>query len=99
MNLLAWLGRELRHGTTVFAATYSFAAILAAQLPTPAGAAEGTVLAGANVTFMASAEGSPTPTFQWHKNGNAIVGATSQILSFSVVTAADAGTYQVIATN
>src|SRR6188768_3167926 len=99
MNLLAWSGRELRHGTNVFAAAFCFAAILAAQLPMHADAAESTVLVGANVTLIASADGSPAPTFQWRKNGTAIVGATNQTLSFSGVTASDAGTYQVVATN
>jgi len=43
--------------------------------------------------------GSPAPTLQWNKNGGAVAGANGPTLSFSSVTAADAGTYTVVATN
>jgi hypothetical protein len=99
MNLLAWSEKQTRYGANRFAAAFGLAAILSAQMPLCASAAEGAVLAGANVTFIASADGSPAPTFQWRKNGNAIAGATNAILSFNAVSSADAGIYQVVATN
>ena len=57
------------------------------------------VNAGATVTLTAAATGTPAPTYQWQKNGAAIAGATSAALTLTNVTAADAGTYVVIATN
>lgn len=57
------------------------------------------VVAGAKVTFLASADGSPAPTFQWKKNGVAIPGATAATLVFSSVSLSDAGTYRVTALN
>ncbi len=58
-----------------------------------------TVGAGTNVTFTAAASGSPAPTFQWRKNGDDIPGATSPSLTLNSVQLADAGSYQLIATN
>jgi len=58
-----------------------------------------TVAAGANVTFIVAANGTPTPTFQWRKNGVAISGATSATLTLNSVTSADAATYTAVATN
>ncbi len=58
-----------------------------------------TAAPGASVTFTAAASGSPTPTYQWQKDGNAIGGATNASLSLTNVQAGDAGTYAVVATN
>lgn len=48
-------------------------------------AAEGdvfeSVIPGTSVTFSASADGSPAPTFQWFKEGATIVGATDLTLT------------------
>jgi hypothetical protein len=58
-----------------------------------------TVTAGGSVTFTAAAGGSPTPTFQWAKNGTAISGATNASLTLSNVSSSDAATYTIVATN
>ncbi|MES2691835.1 MAG: immunoglobulin domain-containing protein, partial [Verrucomicrobiota bacterium] len=58
-----------------------------------------TVSVGANVTFAANALGSPTPTFQWQKEGVNISGATNAALVLPGVTLADTGRYTLIATN
>ena len=58
-----------------------------------------TVTAGANVTFRGSAIGNPAPTFQWQKDGVALVGATSSALTLPTTTLADAGRYTLTATN
>ncbi|MBL9208888.1 MAG: immunoglobulin domain-containing protein [Opitutaceae bacterium] len=58
-----------------------------------------TVTAGANVTFTATATGSPTPTLQWQKNGSPLAGQTGPSLTLSNVQAADAGSYTCVATN
>ena len=58
-----------------------------------------TVLAGAAVTFTAAAIGTPTPTWQWQKDGAAISGATSATLTFPAVALTDAARYTVTATN
>lgn len=54
---------------------------------------------GGSVTFSASAAGSPAPTYQWLRNGSTISGATSSSLTLNNLSAADAGTYSVVATN
>ena len=54
------------------------------------------VTAGATVTFSVQATGSPPPTFQWSRNGQAILGATSSTLTLPAVQAADAGSYSVV---
>ena len=58
-----------------------------------------TVIAGNSVTLVAAADGPPTPTFQWRKNGVPIGGATGASLTFPSIAGADAGIYTVIATN
>lgn len=58
-----------------------------------------TVSYGATVTFIAAAEGVPTPTFQWRRDGLEIAGATGATLTLASVSAADAGAYTVTATN
>lgn len=58
-----------------------------------------TVTAGGTATFTAAATGSPTPTFQWRKDGTAIVGATGTTLTLTNVAVSAAGTYSVVATN
>ncbi len=58
-----------------------------------------TVQVGQKVTLVASADGNPTPTFQWKKNNVAISGATNTALIFETITLTDSGTYSVLATN
>jgi large repetitive protein len=55
--------------------------------------------AASSVTFTASAHGSPTPTYQWKKNGVLISGATGTSYTISSVKSSDAGTYTVVAAN
>jgi hypothetical protein len=57
------------------------------------------VVAGATVTLSVTATGSPTPTFQWRRNGTPLAGATASTLTLTNVQAADAGDYTVVATN
>jgi hypothetical protein len=58
-----------------------------------------TVAAGGSVTFTAAANGTPTPTFQWQKDGVNISGATNAAYSIANVAAGDAGSYTVQAAN
>ena len=58
-----------------------------------------TVAAGASVTFSVVATGTPTPTYQWFKNGTAITGATNSSYTIASVVPTDAATYAVSATN
>jgi Immunoglobulin domain len=51
-----------------------------------------------NVTFRVVATGTNL-VYQWHKNGNAIAGATNASLSLVNVQAADAGSYSVVVSN
>jgi hypothetical protein len=54
---------------------------------------------GESVTFSVTASGTPTPTFQWRKDGTNISGATSSSYTISSVQTGDAGTYTVVVTN
>jgi hypothetical protein len=58
-----------------------------------------TVVAGNSASFSVTAAGTPTPTFQWQRNGSALSGATSNTLLLANAQAADAGDYTVVVTN
>ncbi len=58
-----------------------------------------TVTAGGSASFTVAASGTPTPTFQWQKDGVDIPGATSTAYTIASVTANDAGNYAAVATN
>lgn len=54
---------------------------------------------GSVVTFSATADGTPAPTFQWYKDGTAIEGATSATLTIQSFQEANVGRYTVEASN
>ncbi len=54
---------------------------------------------GGSVTFSVAATGSPTPTYQWRKDGNDIVGATGATLTLTNVQTTAAGDYSVFISN
>lgn len=57
------------------------------------------VVAGQSITLSVAATGTPTPTYQWRKNGAAISGATNTTLAFTNITVADAGWYTAAVSN
>lgn len=57
------------------------------------------VAAGGTATFHVVATGTPSPTYQWFLNGNAVAGATSASLTVPNARASDAGTYTVTVSN
>lgn len=58
-----------------------------------------TVLKGSTVVFNSDANGYPSPTFSWSKDGTIITSATSKRLVVTGVTGIDAGTYICTAKN
>jgi hypothetical protein len=54
---------------------------------------------GAPLTLTVLASGSPSPTYQWRKDGSNISGATSATYFLAITTLADDGTYDCVATN
>lgn len=50
-----------------------------------------TVFAGKSATFSVTATGTPTPTYQWMKNGIAILGATSKTYTIPATSLSDNG--------
>jgi hypothetical protein len=98
MNLLTSSGRTIGFGIRKHAALCGAFALLSILSPSAALGAT-TVVPGANLTLIASAEGTPAPTFQWRKNGTAIPGATASTFAILGATSVDAGTYQVVASN
>lgn len=57
------------------------------------------VAAGALATFSVEAVGTPSPAYQWRKNGLNIPGATNNVYSIAGCAPADEGFYSVVATN
>ncbi len=58
-----------------------------------------TVNVGTNVVFTVAASGTPTPTYQWRKDGANLAGETGATLTLNNVQMAAAGVYTVVATN
>jgi sugar lactone lactonase YvrE len=56
-------------------------------------------VAGGAVSMEVGAIGVPAPSVQWRKNGVAVPGATTGILSIAAAQAADAGSYDAVLTN
>jgi hypothetical protein len=54
---------------------------------------------GTSATLSVVAAGTSPLAYQWSKNGTAIIGATSASLTFSSLTAGDAGSYSVVVSN
>jgi hypothetical protein len=59
----------------------------------------GTLSIGNVASFRVTATGSPAPLYQWRKNSSPIGGATSSVFILGAVTAASAGSYDVVVTN
>lgn len=57
------------------------------------------VSSGAKASFNVVAAGSPPPSYQWHKNGTAIINANNSTLDIAPVSVADSGSYTVSASN
>lgn len=97
MNLLS-LARNhtTRYARFTLMGLSLFAAIVA---PLAGQTTTQTVNAGSPVTFSVTADGNPSPSFQWRKNGTPVAGATTNTLTLSAATLADAGTYTAVATN
>ncbi len=57
------------------------------------------VFAGGAVQFRATATGYPEPTYSWYFNGLEIAGETNSLLVLSNVAAAQAGPYEITASN
>jgi hypothetical protein len=58
-----------------------------------------TVIVGTQVTLTVAATGTPTPTYQWRKNGADLTGAANNSLDLGAVSLADAGNYDVVVSN
>jgi alpha-tubulin suppressor-like RCC1 family protein len=58
-----------------------------------------TVTMGATIAFNVTTSGSPSPTYQWRKNGINLAGATAATLTLTNVQITDAGNYTVVVTN
>ncbi|PTX91566.1 immunoglobulin domain-containing protein [Opitutus sp. ER46] len=57
------------------------------------------VYVGQNASFYITANGSYPRTYQWRRDGTAIAGATTSVLSLTAVTLADAAGYSVVVSN
>ncbi len=80
------------------AATLLFTSLLVAPAITLQPSGQDVVI-GANAHFSVAATGSPTPTFQWRRNGTSIAGATASTFQITLVQDSDAALYDVVVTN
>ncbi|MEI6467124.1 MAG: immunoglobulin domain-containing protein, partial [Verrucomicrobiota bacterium] len=78
-------------------ATFLVENILPAKVVTPPVAL--TAVQGGTAMLSVAVSGRPTPTLQWRKGGLPIAGATQTVLALHGVVSADAGSYDVVATN
>ena len=101
LSVRAWngLNRTGNGGSPTFTYTITISPAAATSPSITTQPISQTVTAGANVSFTVAASGSPVPTLQWRKDGVALSGATTSTLSLSNVTAGNAGSYTVVATN
>ncbi len=58
-----------------------------------------TTTAGQSTSFTVAATGSPTPIYQWSRNGSALAGATNATLTIANAQLADTGVYTVALIN
>ncbi|HEX2854224.1 MAG TPA: immunoglobulin domain-containing protein [Opitutaceae bacterium] len=58
-----------------------------------------TVVEGGTAVFSVEATGTPTPSYQWMKNGGAVAGATTPLLVLRPLSAASIGAYTCVVTN
>ncbi|ACB73602.1 putative Ig domain-containing protein [Opitutus terrae] len=58
-----------------------------------------TITAGGSASFSVVATGSPTPTYQWRRNGAALPGATAASLTLADIPANGGGAITVVVTN
>lgn len=94
---------------SVFSSSLESAPATLAVLVPPAittGPSSQTIVAGATVTLSTTATGTPTPSFQWKKDGINLIdgvagisGSTTANLQISGATAASAGVYTVLVSN
>ncbi|MDO8541957.1 MAG: immunoglobulin domain-containing protein [Opitutaceae bacterium] len=78
-------------------ATLSFATSSAPAITAqPRGA---TVNAGTTVALTVAVTGTPTPSYQWRKDGSIVPGGTADTLVLSNIAAANAGNYTVVVSN
>lgn len=54
---------------------------------------------GGTASFAVVASGTPSPSYQWRKNGSNLAGATGSTLALTSLTTGDSGTYTVIVSN
>jgi uncharacterized repeat protein (TIGR01451 family) len=57
------------------------------------------VATGAQATFTVAATGNPLPSFQWQRNGVDLPGGTEPSVTIAATSAADGGTFTVVASN
>jgi len=85
---------------TVTSASASLNVNASVSAPTISAAPPATLVIspGSTVALSVTANGSPTPSYQWQRNGNALAGATSSTLVLTGPNAT-AGSYTVVVTN
>jgi len=102
VNLTAFDGPNATLGENGSSPVFKLDFVIQSSLSPPgfsAHPATQTVTVGANVTFSATATGSPPPALQWRKDTVPLPGKTGSTLNLTPVSLADAGSYDCVATN
>jgi hypothetical protein len=89
--------------TNAYGSVYSTSATVSVSQPSPpvitVQPQAAVVTVGATATLSVDATGTPTPGFQWFKDGSPLSGATNRTLTLNAVSTGNAGTYSVAVTN
>ncbi len=93
------------HQSSTASSDLAFTTALRAVIPfapvifTPLEPADRAVVQNRSTTLSVSGDGSPRPTYQWYKDGNPILGATTTSYTIASMQEANAGLYKVILVN
>jgi hypothetical protein len=99
-NVTTWGAWSSRNNQLISAKVFSeYTGPLVAPVLSNVPTSKVTALSSTSLSVSVSASGIPSPAFQWRKNGVMIAGQNTSTLTIASVQSADAGTYEVRATN
>jgi acetyl esterase/lipase len=80
--------------------TLSYNVLSGGQAPTIVGQPQGVTNASGNsILLQVTASGSPSPTYQWRKEGSPVSGQTAAVYTINSAATTDSGSYEVVVAN
>ncbi len=99
-NVTTWGGWSGRNNQLLSATVFSeYTGVLETPVLSGVPTQPVNVLQGTTLQLTVSATGTPTPVFQWRKDGVMIAGQTTSTLTIPSISTTSSGTYEVRATN